>query len=278
MNDDFTPVDLNDQSDLQMSQKSTVRIYIIAEPDYAVDGMVSIIGNSGENFEVIKIASPDESSGSRCCELLKKHNVNLILMHQSAISGQASAYIKSLQAASREAKILIFGQNMPDDFLYNMLRYGVHGYINEHMKGSHLIDAIKHVMQGRVWAERHILESFAHNAIELESLIEDIIKSKIEHLGETLTARETQVLQLVLNGLATREIAHELHLSEQSVKLHLGRIFKKFEVTNRSQMILLAFERVCPVSNMIRLFRSSLDKNRISQGKTPYIVDPLISK
>jgi len=132
-------------------------------------------------------------------------------------------------------------------------------------------------MQGRIWSERHILEDFAHNAIELESLIEDIIKSKIEQLGESLTPRESQVLQLVLNGLASREIAHDLHLSEQSVKLHPGCIFKKFEVTNRSQMILLAFERISPVSNMIRLFRSTLDKNRLEQGKSAYIIDPLSS-
>ncbi len=83
------------------------------------------------------------------------------------------------------------------------------------------------------------------------------------------------MLKYVLEGLSTRQIANELCLSEQSIKLHLGRLFKKFEVSNRSQLILMAFQRVCPASNLIQLFRKSLDKHRIARGRTPLIQDPL---
>jgi len=79
----------------------------------------------------------------------------------------------------------------------------------------------------------------------------------------------------VIDGMATKNIAHELCISEQSVKLYLGRMFKKFEVTNRSQLILMAFQRVCPANNMIQLFRRSLDKKRISIGEAPLIDDPI---
>ena len=75
--------------------------------------------------------------------------------------------------------------------------------------------------------------------------------------------------------MATKEIADEMRLSQQSIKLYFGRIFRKFDVTNRSQLILLAFEKVCPVSNMIKLFRITLDKSRLSHGGLPIITDPL---
>jgi len=127
MSNDAASAESDGQFDIQQSQNASVRIYILAESDYAVDGIVSIIGNAGEGFEVIKIASPDAASDFSCYDVLKKHHVNLILVHHSAISGQVSAYIKSLQKASNNAKILIFGQNMENEFLYNMLKCGVQG-------------------------------------------------------------------------------------------------------------------------------------------------------
>lgn len=118
---------------------------------------------------------------------------------------------------------------------------------------------------------------FARSAVELEVMIETIIQRKIELLGKTLSRREVEVFQLVLKGLSTKDIADELALPQQSVKLYLGRVFMKFDVTNRAQLILMAFEQVCPVSNMIRLFRKTLAKRRVQQGRPPLIEDPLES-
>jgi hypothetical protein len=64
-------------------------------------------------------------------------------------------------------------------------------------------------------------------------------------------------------------------MSEPTVKQHLTRLFKKFDVSNRSQLILSAFERVCPVTNMIKLFRRTLDRRRSENGAMPLISDPL---
>jgi DNA-binding NarL/FixJ family response regulator len=135
--------------------------------------------------------------------------------------------------------------------------------------------ALRSVRAGEIWAERAVLSEFARSAVELEEMIEAIIQRKIESLGSTLSRREVDVFQLVLKGLSTKEIADELCLSQQSVKLYLGRVFKKFDVTNRAQLILMAFEQVCPVSNMIRLFRMTLDKRLLRQGLAPCIPDPL---
>jgi len=232
----------------------------------------NIINNLNDAFEITHFkTSMDEA----CNVLLEQGDVDLVMLHYPLINNKMSDCIESLRQTSKSTKILIFGSNVEDSVLHKMLRFGVNGYVDETLKRVDLIKAVEQIMLGRLWVERHILEEFAYRTFELESIIEDIIKSKVKQLGDALTPRETQVLQLVLNGLATREIADALHLSEQSVKLHLGRMFKKFEVTNRSQLILLAFERVCPISNMIRLFRTGIDKKRLAQGKKELIVDPL---
>lgn len=248
-----------------------IRVFIIADADYSVDGLISMLQASKEKVEVYKCSSIQNG----CSELLAKQAMDVALIHHTAIDGQIATCFARMRETSSQIRILVFGQNMNDQYLYKLMRSGASGYINEHMSGAHLVAAIKHMMSGRLWAERHILEEFVYSTVELESTIEDVIKRKIGSLGQTLTRRETEVFKMVLNGLATKEIAEELHMSQQAVKLHLGRIFRKFDVTNRSQLILLAFERVCPVSNMIRLFRMTLDKERIRKGGLPLIEDPL---
>lgn len=109
----------------------------------------------------------------------------------------------------------------------------------------------------------------------MERTLENSILDRINELYKFLTKRETAVFKLVLDGMATKEIAEKMHLSEQSIKLHLGRIFKKFQVPNRSQLILSTFSRICPVSNVYRLIRMTVDKRRIEKGQPPLIKDPL---
>ena len=135
--------------------------------------------------------------------------------------------------------------------------------------------AIDEVHKGGYWVGRKALSQLINNAVEMESIVEQGIQNKIESVKDSLTRRESEVLRCVLDGMATKAIAHELCISEQSVKLYLSRMFKKFEVNNRSQLILMAFQRVCPATNMVQLFRRSLDKKRIKNGEAPLIEDPL---
>jgi len=76
-------------------------------------------------------------------------------------------------------------------------------------------------------------------------------------------------------GWIWKQIAAQIHMSEPTVKQHLTRLFKKYDVSNRSQLILSALERVCPVTNMINLFRRTLDRRRTENGVLPLITDPL---
>jgi len=57
-----------------------------------------------------------------------------------------------------------------------------------------------------------------------------------------LTAKESQIVELVVEGFKNREIASRLFLSEQTIKSHLGRIFRKLQVRNRSQLVSMIFK------------------------------------
>lgn len=245
-------------------------IFVAAKSDFSIEGLLRILSDNTEN-EIVACVEPSES----CWDKMRDLQPEILLLDQQAIILPKYEFFARIKIVVPNVAIIVFGQNMDDTALLNLVRTGASGYINENMNGQHLLQAIREVKMGRLWVERRILESLAKDAIDLQRTMEDTILERISAVREILTKRETAVYQLVLDGLATKEIAEKMHLSEQSVKLYLSQIFKKFQVTNRSQLILQTFARICPVSNVYRLIRMTLDKNRINNGKPPLIKDPL---
>ena len=245
-------------------------IFVAARPDFSVEGLVRILSDSTEN-DVVACVEPTDA----CWDKLRATAPDVILLHHSAVVTPIREFFMRIREAAPAARIVVFGQHMEDLFLFNIVRAGAAGYINENMNGSNVLHAIREVQAGRLWVERRILEATAKAAIDLERTLEQSIMENIDAVCRVLSKRESAVFRLVLEGLATKEIADRLHLSEQSVKLHLGRIFKKFQVTNRSQLILQAFSKICPVSNVYRLIRMTLDRRRIEAGRPPLIKDVL---
>ncbi|MBI5040862.1 MAG: response regulator transcription factor [Gammaproteobacteria bacterium] len=246
------------------------RIFILAELDHYVEGLSHVISADASNH-ITACVKP----GDNCWNRFVETRPDILLIHHRAVAPPTAAFFARFKQAVPGVRVLVFGHELERAFLHRIIRAGADGYINENMSGEQVRRALRSVRAGEIWAERAVLSEFARSAVELEEMIEAIIQRKIEGLGNTLSRREVDVFQLVLKGLSTKEIADELALSQQSVKLYLGRVFKKFDVTNRAQLILMAFEQVCPVSNMIRLFRMTLDKRRLHQGKAPHIADPL---
>ncbi len=253
-----------------MAEGVVNRIFILAEQDHYVEGLTHVISADAGN-----VVSACVKPGDGCWDKFLSTMPDILLVHHRAVMQPAAMFMARFKQAAPSVRILVFGQGLETDFLHRIIRAGADGYINERMSGEQVRKALSRVRAGEIWAERAVLSEFARSAVEFEEMIEAIIQRKIEGLGSVLSRREVDVFQLVLKGLSTKEIADDLSLSQQSVKLYLGRVFKKFDVTNRPQLILMAFEQVCPVSNMIRLFRMTLDKRRLRQGRAPFIPDPL---
>jgi DNA-binding NarL/FixJ family response regulator len=245
-------------------------IFVAAKNDFTVEGMLRILADNTEN-KIVACVEPSEA----CWDKLQTTHPEILLLHHQAVMSPIREFFARIKDTAPGVNIIIFGQGMDDTFLLDVIRAGASGYINENMNSVDLLDAVREVRNGRLWVERRILEALAFAAIDMERTLENSIRDRINELYKFLTKRETAVFKLVLDGMATKEIAEKMHLSEQSIKLHLGRIFKKFQVPNRSQLILSTFSRICPVSNVYRLIRMTVDKRRIENGQPPLLKDPL---
>lgn len=245
--------------------ESTTRVFVLGNPDFYLEGLLAVLSRSLDS-EVVACVKP----GDGCWDTFLTRPADVLLIHRQAVQDAPDGLSHFLQHAPN-LKIIVFGHDMSDEFLLKIVRSGAAGYINEKMSGDHLIKAIRTVLDGELWVERRILQRLILRVVELEA----IINQAIELIRSVLTKRESEIYRHVLGGLSTKEIAGEMNFSEQSVKLHLGNIFKKFDVSNKQQLILLTFQKVCPVSNVLRLFRIVMDRHQLSSGKPALIRDPL---
>ena len=145
-----------------------------------------------------------------------------------------------LEATRRLAggpKILILTTFDLDDYVYEALRAGASGILLKDAQAADLINAVRVVAAGEALlapsVTRRLIAEFAartHGDRPRPAAL------------NALTPRETDVLRLIARGLSNQEIATELVVAEQTVKSHVGRILTKFDLRDRAQAVVFAYE------------------------------------
>jgi len=176
-------------------------------------------------YKVIACVEP----GERCWQVLHEEQPDVLLLHCDAVLTPVNDFVAKIQNELPGVRIIVFGQKMLPSFLFNVVMAGVDGYINENMNSAHLLKTIDNVTDDRLWVEGIILEELALHARQMQGFIARSIREKIDAVRAHLTARETTVLQFVLEGLSTKEIGAAMSISERSVKSHLRRLFAKLD-------------------------------------------------
>jgi DNA-binding NarL/FixJ family response regulator len=124
-----------------------------------------------------------------------------------------------------------------DEYVYAALRSGASGFLLKDVGPEQLIAAVRQVAVGDALLApsitRRLVERFARPR-ETRQINPTTVSS--------LTAREDEVLRLMARGMSNGEIAHELVLSEATVKTHVARIFHKLDLRDRAQAVVFAYE------------------------------------
>jgi len=235
------------------SNRHGTRIFIVGHRDFSLDSLASMLESQDDNYHV-SCVEPDDA----CMAKILAAEPDVLLIQNDVLQEPVEQFIRSILEQYPDIRTLVFGKNMDDNHLYRLVRCGVHGYVNERMGGDHIKHALESVIAGNTWIERHIMERFISAQHDFDAVVESQFYTKIEQLCTNLTRRETEILCEVVKGLAIKQIAEEVHLSHQGVKMHLAKLFKKFKVSNRNQLILAAFDEISPTRDLSFLLRNGL--------------------
>lgn len=234
--------------------KLEIKVSIVAYHDFSIDALVSMLAARDSRL-LISCIEPSDTCKP---DFLHEIRPDVLMIQQEVLCQPVGPTLRELMANFPGIRILVFGKNMDDEQLYRLVRDGVHGYVNERMNGDHIRQALDAVFSGGLWIERRIMERFIASGSDSSGSIEHKIHKNIHRLCGLLTRREIEVLRQVVKGLPIKRIAEEVHLSDQGVKIHLAKLFKKLGVNNRNQLILAAFNHVSPIDDMSQVLYRGL--------------------
>ena len=135
-------------------------------------------------------------------------------------------------------KTLIYGGDWSDSKQIIAYTHGISGYCGENVKAIVIQEAVRNIIKGDIWI-KHQLISTVINDLFLQQQ-EDTGKNDFENdLFELLSNRELEVVRRVQIGESNKEIADKLCISERTVKAHLSSTFKKLDVPDRLNLVVL---------------------------------------
>lgn len=182
-----------------------------------------------ENIKVVAEAA----DGIEAIEKLKDYNVDVLLLDINMPNMNGLDTLMNIKKNNIDVKVLILTIHNEVDYLIKAVEIGCDGYVLKDSDSNLLRKAIYTVYEG----EKFIQPS-------LTPVLNAGLASKVEideKLNE-LTRREVEVLKLIAEGLFNKEIASKLDISERTVKNHVSNIFKKIDVSDRTQAAVFAIK------------------------------------
>jgi len=203
--------------------KKDVKIRVLVADDHYVVRMgVTAIINNEADMEVVAEAA----NGTQAIELFDKHKPDLLLLdsRMPVKSGiEAAREIRNRQASARILMLTAFDG---DEDIHKALTAGARGYVLKSSTGEQLIPALRAVVAGEQWIPKDVAERLA--------------KRKE---FEPLTPRELEVLNELAKGLANKQIADAMNISQHTAKGYLKTILTKLQVSDRTEAVTVAIQR-----------------------------------
>lgn len=215
--------------------RDSIKVMIADDHILMREGIKQLLEFNGE-IEVIAEAN----DGEECLEKLKTINPEVLLLDINMPKKNGIEVLESIRNQNLKVKVLILTVHNEIEYLLKAVDIGVDGYILKDSESAELKRAIVTVVEGESYIQSSLIP-----ALNSRLIARDEDKEKID----SLTKRELEVLVQVANGMFNKEIANALNISERTVKNHLSNIFKKIDVSDRTQAAVFAIK-----NDIIKLF------------------------
>lgn len=184
----------------------------------------------GTNYEVVAKAR----DGAAALELLPSARPDVLVLDLKMPERSGLDVLRTLRARGDQRAIVILTADLDDQSLMEAIQLGVNGIILKEGAENLIVTCLDNVCRGERWIERSVLQ----RALDIT------MRNGAEPKGPlgALAPRERAISRLVGSGLRNREIAEELGLTEGTVKVCLHRIYEKLEISNRTELAMLARE------------------------------------
>ena len=198
-----------------------IKLLIVEDHHIVRQGLVALL-NTVPDMEVVAEAS----DGQAGVDLFRKHQPDVTLMDLRLPTLGGAEAVAKIRVEFPAARIIVLTTFDGDEDIYRALQAGARGYLLKGMFGDELLDAIRAVHAGKT---------------RIPGVVAERLAGRMG--GHELTARELEVLGLIVRGQSNKEIGGSLSISEATVKTHINSILSKMGVTDRTQAATAAIQR-----------------------------------
>ena len=212
-------------------------ISIVIADDHAMmrEGIKKLLEYDG----TIKVIA-EAADGNECLKILGNIHPDILLLDINMPIKNGIEVLKEIRQKDKELKVLILTVHNEVEYLVKAVDIGVNGYILKDSESSELKKAIFAIISGENFIQPDLIPLLNARLIKRDHDLEKI---------EALTKREREVLIQVAKGMFNKEIADSLLISERTVKNHMSSIFRKIDVSDRTQAAVFAIR-----NNLIKLY------------------------
>jgi DNA-binding NarL/FixJ family response regulator len=198
-------------------------IRVLAVDDHPIvrDGIAKLVGTQSD-MELVAEAS----DGREAIEQFRRHHPDVTLMDLQMPNMSGIDAINAIRSEFPEARIVVLTTYAGDVQVKRALQTGAQGYLLKGLLRKELLETIRAVHGGQKRLTPEIAAEIAQHAMD-----------------SALTPREISVLKLIAGGNANKEIAAQLHISEESVKGYVKNILQKLGVNDRTHAVTIGLKR-----------------------------------
>jgi DNA-binding NarL/FixJ family response regulator len=204
-----------------MNEQPRIRVFSVDDHPLLREGIAAIINNQ-HDMQVIGQAA----NGKDAIQEFKKHQPDVTLMDLRLPDMSGIDAMIAIRAEFPEARIILLTTFEGDVEIKRALEAGARGYLLKSMPPKELVELIRQVYAGKKRIPPQLAAQLA------------------EHMSdEALTTREIEVLGQIAGGNRNRDIAEQLFISEETVKVHIKHIMEKLGASDRTQAVAIGIRR-----------------------------------
>jgi DNA-binding NarL/FixJ family response regulator len=223
--------DSGDQAD---SPAAPVRVLVVDDQRLIREGIASLLGIQ-PGITVVGMASDGREAVEKAIAL----DPDVVLMDVRMPECDGAQATGRIRRELPRCQVVMLTTFDDEEYVVQALRAGAAGYLLKDLPARELADAVRLARSGIAQFDSQAADRLA-SALARHAAAEGGDSSGLGKIGQSLTAREVDVLRLIARGATNREIAADLFLSEGTVKNHISRILNRIGLRDRTQAAIYA--------------------------------------